>query len=205
MKFAYFNPTTIAVDEVPADKFSLFKSMVDQAHQFSDKNDAGNPKISVRGGQQIQLLPNDFGMDVSGLKQYVEGRCQEYVDTVMKQASKNDLQGYQPVMVSAWTIRQTTGDYQAMHSHEAHISGNIYIEAPDLADPNAPSDAKIEFRFPTIRNAATFTFIDQWRFSPQPMKMLVFPSYLPHCVYPWKGSGYRTILAWDCKLIPKKA
>jgi hypothetical protein len=76
---------------------------------------------------------------------------------------------------------------------------------PEL-DANAnSSDANIEFRLPVIRNPANFIFVDQWRFNPQPMKMIVFPSYIPHTVYPWKGKGTRTILAWDVKLVPKNS
>jgi hypothetical protein len=121
----------------------------------------------------------------------------------MKQNGRSDLNPYDPVMVSAWTIQQRSGDYQALHTHEAHLSGNIYIDVPDLDFESEASDASIEFRFPVIRNPASFIFVDQWRFKPQPLKMIVFPSYLPHTVYPWNGEGHRTILAWDAKLIPK--
>ena len=203
MKFAYFNPTVIAVDDVPADVYTYLKDMVDRAHQMREYNDAGDPTISIRGGQQIQLLPNNFGLEVDVLKQFVELRCREYIDNLMKQNGRSDLNPYDPVMVSAWTIQQRSGDYQALHTHEAHLSGNIYIDVPDLDFESEASDASIEFRFPVIRNPASFIFVDQWRFKPQPLKMIVFPSYLPHTVYPWNGEGHRTILAWDAKLIPK--
>jgi len=203
MKFAYFNPTVIAVDDVPADVYTYLKDMVDRAHQMREHNDAGDPTISIRGGQQIQLLPNNFGLEVDVLKQFVELRCREYIDNLMKQNGRSDLNLYDPVMVSAWTIQQRSGDYQALHTHEAHLSGNIYIDVPDLDFESEASDANIEFRFPVIRNPASFIFVDQWRFKPQPLKMIVFPSYLPHTVYPWNGEGHRTILAWDAKLIPK--
>jgi len=203
MKFAYFNPTVIAVDDVPADVYTYLKDMVDRAHQMREHNDAGDPTISIRGGQQIQLLPNNFDLEVDVLKQFVEMRCREYIDNLMKQNGRSDLNPYDPVMVSAWTIQQQSGDYQALHTHEAHLSGNIYIDVPDLDFESEASDANIEFRFPVIRNPANFIFVDQWRFKPQPLKMIVFPSHLPHTVYPWKGEGHRTILAWDVKLIPK--
>ena len=116
----------------------------------------------------------------------------------------NDLNLYQPTLVSAWTIKQTANDSRAMHSHEAHISGNIYIEIPDLLDESNKSDSCLEFRFPQVKNTAQFVFTDNWQFKPQIMKMVVFPSYIPHTVYPWKGQGSRTILAWDVKLVLKK-
>jgi hypothetical protein len=204
MKFAYFNPTVMAVADVPADTFANLKNIVDTAHTKTELNDSGNPAISIRGGQQIQLLPNEFNLDIGIIKRYVEAQCQEYLDAQIKQSGRNDLSAFQPVLVSAWTIRQTAGDYQALHSHEAHISGNIYIDVPDLDLTDNVSDAVIEFRLPVVRNPAHFVFVDQWRFTPNPMKMIIFPSYIPHTVYPWKGRGYRTILAWDVKLVAKK-
>ena len=205
MKFAYFNPTVMAVADVPADVFSHLQGLVHTAHEHREHNDAGDPTISVRGGQQVQLLPNEFKLDITVLKNYIESQAQIYIDTIMRQGSRNDLDPYEPVLVSAWTIKQASGDYQALHTHEAHVSGNIYIDVPYLDEGSNSSDANIEFRLPVIRDPARLIFVDQFRFNPQPMKMIVFPSYVPHTVYPWRGEGTRTILAWDCKLIPRKS
>ena len=205
MKFAYFNPLVMAIDNVDADTHIKLKELVDTAHQQKEHNDSGNPNISVRGGQQIQLVPNEFNLDTNILKTFIENRCREYIDNIVKVTGVNDLSGFEPYLISAWTIKQTSGDYQALHTHEAHISGNIYIDVPDLDEHAKSSDANIEFRFPVIRNPATFNFTDQWRFKPAPMKMVIFPSYVSHTVYPWKGEGHRTILAWDVKLMSKTA
>ena len=193
----------MAIADVPADVFTQLQEMVELAHSHHEYNDAGNDSISVRGGQQIQLVPNNFALDTSVLKFYVESQVQGYIDTIMRQSGRTDLDIYEPVLISAWTIKQTSGDYQALHTHEAHVSGNIYIDVPELYDA-ASSDANIEFRLPVIRNPANFIFVDQWRFNPQIMKMIIFPSYIPHTVYPWKGKGHRIILAWDAKLMLKK-
>ena len=194
----------MAIADVPADVFTQLQEIVEQAHSHREHNDAGNSAISVRGGQQIQLVPNEVGLDTSVLKYFVESQIQGYIDTIMRQSGRTDLDPYEPVLISAWTIKQTSGDYQALHTHEAHVSGNIYIDVPDLDDDANSSDANIEFRLPVIRNPANFIFVDQWRFKPQLMKMVIFPSYIPHTVYPWKGNGTRTILAWDAKLMLKK-
>jgi len=195
----------MAVEDVDAGVFTQLKQIVDDAHTHSQHNDEGNPNISVRGGQQIQLIPNEFNLDTEVLKTFIETKCREYLDNIIKVTGVNDLNGYEPYLVSAWTIKQSSGDYQALHNHEAHISGNIYIEFPDLLPDSKKSDGCIEFRLPIIRNPAHFNFTDQWRFTPSPMKMIIFPSYVAHTVYPWKGEGNRTILAWDVKLMSKTA
>ena len=60
MKYAYFNPLVMAVEDVDAGVFAQLKSTVADAHAHVEHNDAGNPDISVRGGQQIQIVPNEF-------------------------------------------------------------------------------------------------------------------------------------------------
>jgi cAMP phosphodiesterase len=203
MKLAHFNPTTFAIDDVPLDVFTRLQSIVEEAHGHQELNDAGNQNISVRGGQQIQLVPNEFNLNTDLLKTYIESRCQQFVNSIMQQSARIDLNVYQPCLISAWTIKQGPNQYQATHSHEAHISGNIYIEVPDLAENSDQTDGCLEFRLPVIRNSDCFIFVDQWRFKPQICKMVIFPSYVPHTVYPWRGQGNRTVLAWDVKLIQK--
>ncbi len=202
MKFAFFNPTAIAVDEVPDELFTKFKTVVDTAHKMQQLNDAGDQTISVRGGQQIQLLPNEFGLDTTDLTLYVESRCKDYIDAVMQQSGRNDLEGLKPKMISAWTIKQSPGDYQAMHDHEAHISGSIFIDIPELESGSNISDGNLELRLPVVRNPARFVFVDQCRIVPTLKSMTIFPSYIPHTVYPWKGTGFRTVIAWDVVLVP---
>lgn len=193
----------MAVDDVPLDIFSQLQGTVNQAHTQQEHNDAGDPTISVRGGQQIQLVPNEFGLDTTVIKTFVESKAKEYIDNIIRTQGVNDLHGYEPVLISAWTIKQGPGDYQALHSHEAHLSGNIYIDVPHLDNDSKPSDANIEFRLPVIKNPAHLIFTDQWRYKPQVAKMVVFPSYVSHTVYPWQGEGHRTILAWDVRLMSK--
>ena len=205
MKFAYFNPLVMAVEDIDAGVFTSIKESVDLAHEKKELNDEGNPNISIRGGQQIQIVPSEFDIDTTHIKEYIEAKCKEYIDNVVRVTGVSDLAGYEPHLISAWTIKQNSGDYQSLHTHEAHISGNIYIETPELGSDAKESDANIEFRLPYIRNPAHFIFNDQWKFSPSPMKMIIFPSYVPHTVYPWKGEGNRTILAWDVKLMSKTA
>ena len=203
MKFAYINPTIVAVSDVPQNVFADLFAMVQYAHTHSELNDEGNPAISIRGGQQIQLYPNTFGLDISGLKNYVESAAREYMDNVALQNPSLDLSGVRPEMVSAWTIKQTEGDYQTLHTHEANLSGNIYLEVPEFAEGSKEHDGNVEFRFPIIRNPAHFVFTDNWRYAPLAKTMVVFPGNIPHTVYPWKGRGNRTILAWDVKLVDR--
>jgi len=200
---AYFQPTIIAMDNVPPVEFSQIYSLTEQLHSRPDLNDA-NSAISMRGGQQIQVYPNVLGIDVTWLTNWLEKIATGYMELASQQSGTEELKYCKPVVVSIWTIRQTSGDYQEMHTHPAgNLSGNIYISAPELDVDSTPSDSQILFRLPQTRDISKFIMNDTWKYSPTPGTVIVFPSHIPHTVYPWKGNGTRTVMAFDIKLAPK--
>jgi len=204
LKVAYFQPVVLAIDNVPAVEFSQLYNLADGLHAQPQLVEPDQPLISKRGGQQIQIYPNTIGLDVGWLIRWIETAAQGYMELIGQQSGSEELKYTKPVVVSIWTIRQTSGDYQEMHSHPAgHISGNIYISAPELEPGSQPSDSQILFRLPQTKDISKFIMQDTWKYSPTPGTVIMFPSYLPHTVYPWKGIGTRTIVAFDLKLVPK--
>jgi hypothetical protein len=203
LKIAYFQPTIMALDTVPALEFSRIYGLVENLHSHPELNDSGTDSISIRGGQQIQVYPNQLNLDVSWLIKYLETVCHGYMEIVNAQSGTDDLKHTKPVVVSIWTIRQGPGDYQEMHSHPmGNISGNIYISAPDFAPDSRASDGQLFFRMHQSKDITKFIMNDSMKLSPDPGSIIVFPSHLPHTVYPWRGTGHRTILAFDAVLRP---
>ena len=205
LKIAYFQPTVICVDNVPPVEFSKMHILAEDLHSRNDLNDSDNPFISIRGGNQVQIFPNTIDLDVTWLLKYIKSICQGYMDIITQQSGTEDLKLCDIEIVSVWTIRQGPGDYQEMHTHPAgNISGNVYLAAPELAEGSQPSDSQILFRLPQTRDVNRFMMTDTWKYTPTPGTVLVFPSHIPHTVYPWKGTGNRTILAFDARLRPKE-
>lgn len=205
LKVAYFQPMIFAIDTVPPVEFSRIVSLVENLHSHPELDDSDNPGISIRGGQQIQVYPNRLNIDVQWLVKFLESLCQGYMELVSAQSGTQDLSLCKPVVTSIWTIRQWEDSYQEMHTHPGgNLSGNIYITAPDLVENSAPSDSQILFRLPHTRDVTRFIMNDTWKYSPTPGSVIMFPSFLPHTVYPWKGKGTRTILAFDSVLVPKE-
>lgn len=205
LKVAYFQPTILAIDTVPPVEFSKIYSLTEMLHSRPDLNDANNPLISIRGGQQIQVYPNALNIDVTWLVKWLETICLGYMEIINQQSGTEDLKLCKPIVTSIWTIRQHQGDYQEMHSHPGgNLSGNIYISAPELDISSKPSDSQILFRLPQTKDVSKFIMNDTWKYSPTPGTVIVFPSHLPHTVYPWKGQGHRTVMAFDARLVPKE-
>jgi len=205
MNFAYFNPIVMGLDDLPEDTFAKIKDLAQQLHQRDDLNDADNNLLSIRGGQQIQVLPNDANIDVTWLVEFLEGIAQQYVDQIKKQSMLPDMDYVTPKVTSIWTIKQGPNQYQAMHAHPGgHISGNMYIEVPTLDEDSTNLDSNILVKFPTDRDVTKFVLQDGWCYRPEAGKIIVFPSYLSHLVYPWRGTGNRIVMAWDAVMIPKE-
>jgi len=205
LKVAYFQPTVLAIDTVPPVEFSRIFSLAEQLHNHPELNDSNNPLISIRGGQQVQVYPNQLNIDVTWLVQWIETICQGYMELIMQQSGAEELKYCTPAVTSIWTIRQYAGDYQEFHSHPGgNISGNIYISAPDFAENKQPSDGQLQFKLPHTKDISKFIMNDVWKYDPTPGTVVVFPSHLPHTVYPWKGIGHRTVMAFDARLIPKE-
>jgi hypothetical protein len=204
LKVAYFQPTVIAMDDIPPVEFSKIFSLAETLHGHPELNDSNNPRISIRGGQQIQVYPNDLGIDVGWLVHWLETIAQGYMELITQQSGAEELKYCKPEVVSIWTIRQTSGDYQEMHTHPfGNLSGNIYVSAPVLNDNSPASDSQILFRLSQTKEISKFIMNDTWKYTPTPGTVILFPSHLPHTVYPWQGSGNRTVMAFDIKLVPK--
>lgn len=204
MKYAFFNPLIMGIDKMPDDTFEKVKKLAEKLHERTDLNDAGNEDLSVRGGQQVQVLPNDATINVDWLVEFLEEQLTQYVEQVRTQSMLPDMDYVQVKVTSIWTIKQSTGQYQAMHNHPAgHISGNMYLETPVLSDDSTRIDNNILFKFPVEKDVTKFILQDGWCYRPEEKDILVFPSYVSHLVYPWQGTGNRTVMAFDAVLIPK--
>jgi uncharacterized protein (TIGR02466 family) len=204
LKIAYFAPTILAIDDVPAQQFSMVFNLANQLHSHPELNDADDATLSIKGGSQIQVYPNKLNLDVSWLVSWLETVCEGYMEVINQQSGTEELKHCRPVVNSIWTIRQGPGEYQEMHTHPGgHISGNIYITSPDFAPNSKSSDGKILFRLPNTKDITKFIMNDTWKYAPIPGTMILFPSHLPHTVYPWQGEGHRTVMAFDAVLRPR--
>jgi uncharacterized protein (TIGR02466 family) len=196
----------MGIDKMSDEMFEKIKKLAEKLHERTDLNDAGNEDLSVRGGQQIQVLPNDATIEIDWLVEFLEDYLTQYIQQVKTQSMLPDMDYVQVKVTSIWTIKQNPGQYQAMHNHPAgHISGNMYLETPVLAEGSTKIDNNILFKFPVEKDVTKFILQDGWCYRPEVKDILIFPSYVSHLVYPWQGTGNRTVMAFDAVLTPKVA
>jgi hypothetical protein len=199
MKVNVFNPT--AIGKVQVDEYifnKLNQISLDLLSNGSTAEDYPvNDYLTLRGGEQRRVWPLD---SMEWFKVWVEFQAREYQESLWEQTGLGNLD-LVPRLVNAWTITQPQNSYQVTHTHPyGHISGNLYLETPQLAENSAETDGCISFVLDRSPDIQSSRFI---HVPPEQGMMLIFPSWLPHQVYPWQGTGQRRVIAWDCQLLPQ--
>jgi uncharacterized protein (TIGR02466 family) len=191
MDIKFFNPIAIAKVYVPADVLSKINQLsVDLFKTSATSIDYPYSDLTLRGGEQRRVLPS--AEDRQWLSEWIEQHALEYYTQSQEYAKLT------PKLANCWTITQPANSYQVTHTHpNGDISGNLYLEVPDLNPNSAETDCCISFQFGQSPNPSHVQFA---HIKPAVGMMLIFPSWLPHQVYPWQGTGTRRVLAWDCKL-----
>lgn len=194
----FFNPVAIAKVKLDHEIFNkidrLSNDLLNGPPSDYDKSD-----LTLRGGIQRRVYP---GSNVDWLKEFIENVAREYQKNICDQAENWEAMNLVPKLQNCWTITQPEHSYQVTHTHPfGNISGNLYLEVPDLADNL--TDGCISFLFDHTQDLRQLRLRDTLHYKPEQGTMLVFPSWLPHQVYPWSGQGRRRVLAWDCQLLPQ--
>jgi hypothetical protein len=191
MKVAYFQPIIVAAGPVPPADFVKIYNLTEAVH-------------AQTLAQEVQLYPNETGVDYSWLVSLIEEMCKGYMDLVSTQSVTQDLEYCEPKVVNIRTVRQVSGDYMEMHTHPAgNLSGHIYASVPDYGADKKSNDGMLVLRLPQTRDLTRFIMQDNWKFQPEPGTFVLFPSHIPHGVNPWHGQGSRTVLAFDVVLAVK--
>ncbi len=104
--------------------------------------------------------------------------------------------------VFAWANVNRAGDFNKLHVHPASTwSGTYYVDAGDPTDGAAP----LHLFDPSPARAVSFlpkVVQDSVYIHPKPGLMVLFPSYVPHMVFPHEGTGTRISIAFNLRKEP---
>jgi hypothetical protein len=88
-----------------------------------------------------------------------------------------------------WAIDQRAGDYQILHAHIPNLlSGILYLEVPPSMQAATYPDGIL-----TLIETNPFVVL------PSPGDMYIWPSYMLHTVYPFRGSGRRLAISFNIR------
>lgn len=115
----------------------------------------------------------------------------------------------------AWFHITRAGGYQGLHMHPNASWSGIYCVDPGDDVPDRPDSGVVRFHDP--RNFSNYysdagnerlkhpAYHGSYQFKHVPGKLLIFPSYLQHEIFPYFGNRPRIIVAFNCWIINESA
>ena len=107
-------------------------------------------------------------------------------------------------MAHSWVVSQYAGEYNPWHHHSGDFSAVVYLKLPPKMNEEIEKDFKdhypasglIEFMFGENQGFRS----DNLKFKPEVGKLLMFPSWLKHFVYPFKSEGERRSMSFNAHM-----
>ena len=189
---------------LPDDVLSSFLQLTDDLLKDPARRSYGQHLVGQISEEPF--IPNEM-LEQYGILSYLKQMFSEYIlSTAAVNAGKDyqrEVAAFQaspdyknPVNVdieAAWVVSQKGSEYNPIHSHSrATMSSVLYLKTPTDTDGKgvpgkAETDGDIEFVEGSTQPLQNATV----RVSPEVGKFLIFPSYLLHLVYPFKGESER--------------
>ena len=143
----------------------------------------------------------------------MRGACVDYLKESIK---NNTAYGWKKIagdavptmdnihMAHSWVVSQYAGEYNPWRHHSGDFSSVIYLKLPPKMNEEIKEDWKdhypanglIEFMFGENQGFRS----DNLKFKPEVGKLLMFPSWLKHFVYPFKSKGERRSMSFNAHM-----
>ena len=152
-------------------------------------NLAGNVK------KEIAIDPSK----IKGFPEFLVTMSDQYLTKVLPEWTTDAK-----VSFRVWVVSQYAGDFNPAHHHSGDFSGVIYLKLPPKMHDEIVEDSKdhypasglIEFMFGENQEFRS----DNLKFKPEVGKLLVFPSWLKHFVYPFTCEGERRSMSFNAHM-----
>ena len=144
---------------------------------------------------------------------------QQYVNQFCKTIGVEPLKRV-PHVHSLWSVHSYERDYNPLHDHGVdtimglsfttwtkippQIANKEGYRASDLYNSSGVADGFLQFHFGQtgIRGLEELRPPFSKTVKPEVGKLIMFPSWCQHCVYPFEGDGERRTVAGNLKMLP---
>tara|TARA_B100001093_G_scaffold219019_1_gene209987 strand:- start:2198 stop:2902 length:705 start_codon:yes stop_codon:yes gene_type:complete len=214
--------------EMPLSMVSDINDYLDEYKETEDKKSLADTLVGqITQGEQLLLDNTD-----KRIKEYTDFICSLGADYINFFSQNTGTQLNHPKAVAVdetWSVHSYAGDYNPIHDHGTKtvmgISTTGWTKVPQqiLEQPTAGSqnyslyqasgdcDGYIAFQYGRneLMNTERLRPPQSFVIKPEVGKLLVFPSWLQHMVYPFKGEGERRTIAsnlncWDMPAQPQE-
>jgi len=123
-------------------------------------------------------------------------KLQEIGYKYMDYFKSEDNSPFDFVVTEAWVVEQKATDYNPLHMHSSFLSGIMYMQIPKCIgiekDTRSRTQKKNVDGFIVFLNGYQYVQI-----KPETGWGFIFPSNVPHLVYPFQGDETRISLSWN--------
>jgi len=213
--------------QMPKDMIDSVNDYMDEYKHDKNKQSLANTLVGqIDKGEQLLLDHNDKRM--VEYNNFICSLGAEYINHFA--ASGNSIKGNKQVQIDeTWSVHSYDGDYNPIHDHGTKtlmgISTTAWTKVPPQigakATANSPtyslynesghSDGCIAFQYGQVSviDGDRLKPAQSFVMTPEVGKLLLFPSWLQHMVYPFKGEGERRTIAsnlncWDVQTTPQE-
>lgn len=187
---------------------------LDDLRQQADKESlAGTLVGQIAHGEQLNMDPEHE--KVREYSKFVTSLGAEYINHFMKSTGQTLKKNRQVAIDETWSVHSYDGDYNPIHDHGTKtimgISTTAWTKVPQqiLDQPAAGSplynkydasgacDGYLAFNYGRneIMNVERLRPPQSFEVQPEVGKLYIFPSWLSHMVYPFRGEGERRTVA----------
>ena len=175
-----------------------------------------NQKNSIVNGEMYPIHPDDMEPNENKtLVDLISNLTLMYGDISTEQAIeditlkddvnaldllKSETETFKVKIESIWYVKLKQGDFHILHEHSdagATLSGAIYLDIPDVPWPQGTMNWIPPGGQNTMYNGT-------WQTKPKPGDVFIWPSWLLHTVFPFRGDGERIMISFNTILLSAK-
>ncbi|GAB4507101.1 MAG: hypothetical protein Tsb0026_01260 [Sulfuricaulis sp.] len=213
-------PTIIMSTRLPDNFLSLLTTVTDRL--FGNTAMTASLDYSkgttTRGGSQVILFGDEHnkhreyqdtewqaGKDL--FMQYLASLSRHYAFNLIRTCApwfgRTPEDRYQVIPRNVWALSQFEHDYNSMHVHPGtNVSGVVYLKVPEQVNKANEPDGCISFWSNQPYDPINLQFGGNRTIVPKPGDVFLFPAWLPHTVYPFRGPGERRIVSFNWIVMP---
>ena len=179
-----FGPS-IAKVKIPDNILNEINKYIDKTITDSDKMNELNYGNNLAGDVSQEFrLENEF-MERSGWLNFLASSVQKWIKIMQNREVKKFN------LINSWVVRQFKDEYNPVHWHGGHISGAGFLKIPETLGKHFQEKRDREYlggSLTLIHGSRQFLSNSKLQIKPSIGDFYLFPNYLMHTVYPFKGT-----------------
>ena len=190
---------------------------LDKRHKKGGESFAHKLVGQISHGEQLKIDTEDAL--IKPFTQVVANMSQNYLQQFCKTVGVKPLQRM-PNFHSLWSVHSYERDYNPVHDHGTDtvmgLSFSTWTKIPeqitdqpeynsrDLIDSSGIADGFLQFHFGQTSSRGVEELRPPFSRMVKPVvgKIVMFPSWCQHCVYPFEGAGERRTVAGNLNMVP---